>query len=161
MKRILTVVSAVLMVVSFAACGGASGGEVQKPSNVSADNPNVPENSNDSNNETKITIEETVLVDKGGVKITAKSLSTDEIFGAELKLLIENNSGKDLTIQCRNASVNGYMVEPMMSVDIVNGRKANDAITFMDSDFDACGITAIEEVELSFTSSIPSLGMAL
>jgi len=53
MKRILTVVSAVLMVVSFAACGGASGGEVQKPSNVSADNPNVPENSNDSNNETK------------------------------------------------------------------------------------------------------------
>lgn len=102
-----------------------------------------------------------MLVDKGGVKITAKSLSTDEIFGAELKLLIENNSGKDLTIQCRNASVNGYMVEPMMSVDIVNGRKANDAITFMDSDFDACGITAIEEVELSFTSSIPSLGMAL
>lgn len=156
MERILTAVIAVFMMVSLVACGGTSDGEVQKPSNVSADNTEVPENNNDSYSEamqpgeTEVTIEETVLIDESGVKITAKSLSTDEIFGAELKLLMENNSGKNLTIQCRNASVNGYMVEPMMSVDIVNGKNANDAITFMDSDFDACGITGIADMEFAF-----------
>lgn len=159
MKQILTVIIAVLMMVSLVACGGTSDGEVQKPSNVSAGNTEVPENNNDSNNETEqpvkteVTIEETVLVDEGGVKITAKSLSMDEIFGAELKLLIENNSGKDLTIQCRNASVNGYMVETMMSVDIVHGKKANDAITFMNSDFDTCGIADMEFAFHMFTTA--------
>lgn len=38
MKRILTVIIAVLMMVSLVACGGTSDGEVQKPSNVSTDN---------------------------------------------------------------------------------------------------------------------------
>lgn len=156
MKRILIVIIAVLMMVSLVACGGTSDGEIQKASNVSTGNTEVPENNNDSNSkteqpvETEVTIEETVLVDEGGVKITAKSLSMDEIFGAELKLLFENNSGKDLTIQCRNASVNGYMVETMLSVDIVNGKNANDAITFMESDFDACGITDIADMEFAF-----------
>lgn len=159
MKRILTVIIAVLMMVSLVACGGTSNGEVQEPSNVSTGNTEVPKNNNDRNHEaeqpaeTEVTIKETVLVNEGGVKITAKSLSMDEIFGAELKLLIENNSGKDLTIQCRNASVNGYMAETMMSVDIVNGKKANDAITFMDSDFVTCGIADMEFAFHMFTTA--------
>lgn len=156
MKRILTVIVAILMMISLVACGGTSDGEIQKPSDVSTGNTEVPENNNNTNSETEqpvkaeAVIEETVLIDEGGVKITAKSLSMDEIFGAELKLLIENNSGKDLTIQCRNASVNGYMVETMMSVDIADGKKANDAITFMDSDFAACGITDVADMEFAF-----------
>ena len=74
----------------------------------------------------------------------------DSLFGPEIKLYIENNSGKDLTIQCRNVSVNGYMVDTMMSVDIVNGKKANDSLTFMSSDLESCGITDIADIELSF-----------
>lgn len=65
-------------------------------------------------------------------------------------MLIENNSGKDLTFQSRNTSVNGYMIENMMSVDVVNGKKANDSITFLSSDLEACGISAIANIELSF-----------
>ena len=84
------------------------------------------------------------------MKITAKGLRMGGLFGPELKLLIENNSGKDLTVQCRNVSVNGYMVETMMSVDVVNGKKANDSITFMASDLEISGITAIADMELSF-----------
>ena len=84
------------------------------------------------------------------MKITAKSLDEDSLFGPELKLLLENNSGKDLTFQCRNASVNGYMIEPMMSVDVVDGKKANDSLIFMKSDLDACGIDMIADMEFSF-----------
>jgi len=37
-----------------------------------------------------------------------------------------------------------------MSVDIVNGKKANDSLTFMSSDLESCGITDIADIELSF-----------
>lgn len=96
------------------------------------------------------TISETILLDESGVKITAKSLDTDGFMGADLKILIENNSGKDLTFQCRNTSVNGYMIDSMMSVDVVDGKKANDSITFLNADLKTCGIDTIADMEFSF-----------
>lgn len=146
--------------MSLVACGGSSSGEITEPTNVTTgDNAENTQQEEQQNGEAEntvnpeqpaITINETVLVDEAGVKITAKSLAVDEFFGTEIKLLIENNSGKDLTFQCRNVSVNGYMVEPMMSVDVANGKKANDSITFMESDLEACGIDAIADIDLAF-----------
>lgn len=154
MKKMLSLALAFVLVLSLAACGGSAGGDVKEPSSVSTGDTEPQTNGDDNAAEPSApadaTIEETVLVDESGVKITAKSLGTESLFGAELKLLIENNSGKDLTIQCRNASVNGYMVETMMSADVVNGKKANDSITFMSSDLEACGITSIADMEFSF-----------
>ena len=37
-----------------------------------------------------------------------------------------------------------------MSVDVVNGKKANDSLAFMESDFEACGIDAIADMEIAF-----------
>ena len=157
MKKTIALLLALMMCLSLVACGSSTDSEVKEPAKVEVGGVEASENSANAENgeatqptETEVSVEETVLVDEGGVKITAKSLNVDGIFGAELKLLIENNSGKDLTIQCRNASVNGYMVETMMSVDIVNGKKANDSITFMTSDFETCGITNIADMEFSF-----------
>lgn len=98
----------------------------------------------------KAEIEETVLLEEEGIRITAKSLDTDAVFGPELKLLIENDSDQDLIVQCNSASVNGYMVGTMMSVDVANGKKANDALTFMTSDLEKCGITTIADMEIMF-----------
>jgi hypothetical protein len=100
--------------------------------------------------DTPATIQETVLVDESGVKITARNLTVDEFWGVDLNLLIENNSGKDLTVQCRGVSVNGYMVDPLMSVDIVAGKKANEAMTFLYEDLSTCGIQEIADMEFSF-----------
>lgn len=163
MKKTIAITLALILIISLAACGNSSSSEVKEPSNVSgtvtdggskqAEHDNISDDNDNKSEQTEqgeITVTETVLVDESGVKITAKSLSMDEILGPELKLLIENNSGKDLTIQCRNASVNGYMVETMMSVDIVNGKKANDELTFMESDLEACGITNIADMDFSF-----------
>ncbi len=169
MKKLLTLMLALALVLSLAACviSTDTDEEIKKPSNVevgetenngtngdnienSDTNDGNTENNNQQPSKTEVTIEQTVLLDESGIKITAKSLNMDGLFGPEIKLLIENNSGKNLTVQCRNVSVNGYMVETMMSVDIVNGKKANDNITFMSSDFDACGIIDIADIELSF-----------
>lgn len=150
MKRALSLVIAVLLILSLAACGG-SDAELQTPADVSVNDPAAtkPEETEQAAAQ-ETAIEETVLVDEAGVKITAKSFHENELFGPALKILIENNSDVDLTIQTRNASVNGYMVETMLSVDVVSGKKANDEIIFMSSDLEACGIETVADMEFAF-----------
>lgn len=106
------------------------------------------ESSNKKNSETA-TIEEQVLYDENDIKITATGLETG-MFGTDLKLLIENNSDTNYTVQSRNTSVNGFMIEPMMSVDVAAGKKANDTLSFMSSQFEECGVEKIANMELSF-----------
>lgn len=106
------------------------------------------ESSNKKDSETA-TIEEQVLYDENDIKITATGLDIG-IFGTDLNLLIENNSDTNYTVQSRNTSVNGFMIEPMMSVDVAAGKKANDQLTFVASDFEECGIETIANIELSF-----------
>lgn len=150
MKRTLSIILALMLTISLTACDSYSGGEVNEPSDITTGVDTEEVQQEEKEKEKEVSISETVLVDESGVKITAKSLDTDGFFGSEIKLLIENNSGKDLTFQCRNASVNGYMVGTMMSVGVVNGKKANDGLTFMESDFKACGIEEIADMEISF-----------
>ena len=107
--------------------------------------------SSDVNTEKEIpSIEETVLLDQDGIKITAKNLNVDGTFGPEIKLLIENNRAEAVTVQTRNSSVNGYMVETMMSTDIAPGKKANDTLDIMSSDLERAGITTIADIEFAF-----------
>ena len=96
---------------------------------------------------TAVTIDETILYDQDGYKITAKGLTTDGYSGPQVKLLIENNSSKSIIVQCRNLSVNGYMIEPVFSADVAAGKKANDSITLMKSDLEAAKITTIADIE--------------
>ena len=148
MKRGLSLVAILLLIFFVVGCGIDSEENIQKPVEVIGDISTVPYESGITETEEtitedkseEITINETILVDDAGVKITAKSLDVDGLFGPEIKLLIENNSGEDLTFQSRNASVNGYMVETMMSVDVTNGKKANDTLIFLDYDLKASGM---------------------
>ncbi len=98
----------------------------------------------------EVSIEETLLLDRDGIVITAKSIDMDGYFGPELKLLIENKRSEDITVQVRNSSVNGYMIEPMLSVDVAAGKKAIDTLDFMEEDLELAGISVIADIETSF-----------
>lgn len=162
MKKVLSLTIITALVLSITACGNPSSDTVKKPSqgslapSASEDTQPVqePENTGTEKAQThpkpEATIEETVLVDEAGIKITAKSLDNNTFMGPEVKLLIENDSGKDLTVQCRNASINGYMVDTMMSVDIVTGKKANDSLSFLSTDLETLNISTIADMEFSF-----------
>lgn len=156
MKKIRSLVMVLLMLLTLAACGGEQDAQLKKPADVSVQGsvetkPDAGKPAETTRPaEVKATVAETVLVDEAGVKITAMSFEADDIFGPALKILIENNSGVDLTVQTRNASVNGYMVETMLSADVVSGKKANDEIIFMSSDLEACGIDTVADMEFSF-----------
>ena len=150
MKKLLSLFLVLILTCSMAACVVVEDDIIPPNADTNAaqdetqSQPDTPAPAQDA------TIEETVLLDENGVKITAKSLEMDTLFGAELKLLIENNTDKNLTFQSANASVNGYMVETMMSVDVAAGKKANDSLTFMGSDLDLCDIETIADMEFSF-----------
>ncbi len=99
-----------------------------------------------------VTVAEQVLYDANNVKITATGLSEDDSWlGTSLTLLIENNSDQSLTIQARDANVNGYMVDTSMSANVAAGMKANDSLVFQTSGLEECGIEQIASMEFSFT----------
>lgn len=160
MKKITKVMAIILVLSLFAVMALGSGSstpsETKAPASVSTGGSSVEKN--DSGNtpsatepaKKDTTIEEVVLVDEKDIKITAKSFEAKGTFGSCIKLLIENNSSKAVTVQARNASVNGYMVETMLSSDVAAGKKANDELVFMRSDLEAAGITTIADMEFSF-----------
>ncbi len=151
MKKILTFFTLTTLFLSLVACGNSSDNNTQQ-------NPNTENTTNSGNSQNQqstyegmeASITETVLVDEAGVKITAKGLNADALMGPELKLFIENNSGQDLTFQCNDASINGYMVDTIMSVDVVSGKKANESLIFSSSDLELSGIETIADLEFEF-----------
>ncbi len=98
---------------------------------------------------TQATTADSVLYNLNGIKISYTGV-TDSIFGKDINLLIENTSNKDYTIQVRDFSVNGYMVNPVFSCDVTAGKKANDEITVTSSYLEENSITDIREFELKF-----------
>ena len=145
-KKLLAALLALTLALSFAACGGGGGGSSAQGSSTPVDDtkPSEPEQSQEA------TIEEQVLFDNQGLKITATKLKTDPFMGPVLYLLIENNTETDLTVQTRNVSVNGYMADPIFSSDVAAGKKVNDTVDFMSSQMELCGIDDIADIELSF-----------
>lgn len=134
--------------------GSSDSGEDKEISSVSSDSSGSGEEteSDESDGDSasaEVTIEEQVLYDANDIKITATGLE-DGLFGTELKLSIENNSSQNITVQARNANVNGYMVSTMMSVDVAAGKKANDSLTFETSGLKECGIETIATMEFLF-----------
>ncbi len=140
MKKFLSFLFAFLLIISITACSAGTEGSSLTPPNAEKPDSEAPK---------AVTIPETVLLDSDGVKVTAKGLDTDSFMGPELKLLIENNSGKNLTFQARKVSVNGYMIDPIFSVDVADGKKANDALTLTQSELELCGISTIADIEFS------------
>lgn len=161
MKRNLKVVTLglclSLLSAMAAGCGSDNIGEDKEISGVEsgstdgteASTTDAADESTEEATRAAATITEQVLYDENDIKITATGLE-DGLFGTELQLLIENNSGQGVTVQARNANVNGYMVSTMMSADVATGKKANDSLTFETSGLKECGIETIATMEFSF-----------
>ncbi len=97
------------------------------------------------------TIQQQVVFDQDGIIITATGIDFNGSFmGPGIKFLIENNSEKEITVQARNISVNGYMVDTSMSAEVSPGKKANDSLTILNSSIEECSIEDIAYIDFSF-----------
>lgn len=100
---------------------------------------------------TGASVTQQTIFEQDGIKIAVTGLELDgSFFGSELKLLIENDTDNGITVQARNVSVNGYMVDTSMSVDVASKKKSNDALTFMERSLEERGIEQIAEIDFSF-----------
>lgn len=164
MKQRIAMLLAALMLV-LTACGGGdapdpsgtpqSGGAPTPTSTPALQTAGRPAASGEPVMSTAGTIQETVLLDQDGVKITATAL-TYTSYSAELSLLLENDSGQDLsfranTMACACNSVNGYMVDDgYLNADVPSGKKAKETLSFSFSELFMLGITEIASLEVGF-----------
>ncbi len=95
-----------------------------------------------------LAIEEMVLLNQGGIRVTATGLSEDAWLGPEINLLIENDTDLSVVVQAENVAVNGAMVSSLLYCDVAAGMKANSAISFYSEDLSKAGIQTIRTVEL-------------
>ncbi|MGN0155652.1 MAG: hypothetical protein ACI39N_00255 [Lachnospiraceae bacterium] len=92
----------------------------------------------------------TELYNEGGIRIVGKAVDENSFWGTAILLYCENTSGKNVGISVDDMSINGFMMNPIFSTTVYDGKKAIDDITIFSSDLEENGITAIEEVELKF-----------
>ncbi|MGN0633337.1 MAG: zinc ribbon domain-containing protein [Oscillospiraceae bacterium] len=102
-----------------------------------------------SNMDTENSIDGSVLYDDNGVKIVAQYVDEESFWGSAVLLYIENNSDKNIIVQSGDVSVNGFMVDSLMSDTVYAGKKCLSDITLFQSSLDENGITEIESIETS------------
>ena len=95
-----------------------------------------------------ITIDEQVLVDEDGLKITALEYVTDSLWGDGIKLLIENNTTSDIGVGCDALIVNDYMITDLFSSTVAAGKKSNEVMNLLSSELKAAGINNVGKVEI-------------
>lgn len=168
MRKIISLMLVLLLVLSLAACGSTNeSGGTNTPTSTPATDSQLETDSGNDDPQIEVephefkktaTIEETVLVDESGVKITAKELTYGN-YAAELTLVIENNSDKDLSFIANSIgyscnSINGYMVpEGYLNCDVAAGKKANDTISIGYDTLMLYGIYEIADIEIGFDIS--------
>ena len=98
----------------------------------------------------KVSIDEQVLVDQDGIKITATDYTTDSIWGDGIHLIIENNTDRDYTVGCDALIVNDFMISDLFVSDVAAGKKASETMYLSSSELKAAGIDTVGKVEMYF-----------
>lgn len=160
MKKFMSFLLSALLVLSLAACesnggaqstasesssGSTASSEAESSAAATEEATATPEPSSQP------TLEETVLLDEGGIKVTATGLTDYGLGGApDLELHVENNTDGDITIQTSEyAAVNGCMVRGIASIQASAGDSADDTVMFLDDEFEKAGIETVSDIKLA------------
>lgn len=110
----------------------------------------LSDNDEDDDEDGDVTIDEQVLVDQDGVKITALQIVDDSFWGLGVKLLIENDTDQKLGIGCNAIIVNDYMIADYFYSTVSAGKKSNEVMYMSSDDLEAAGIDNIGQIEIYF-----------
>ncbi|MEA4870132.1 hypothetical protein SDC9_121955 [bioreactor metagenome] len=93
----------------------------------------------------------TPALDLNGLEIIVRGIKTeDSTWGPDIQLFLQNHTGRDITVQVGNFSINGFMVSPIFSGDIKDGKVAYYSISLSKEELDKNGIDEIRSMECSF-----------
>lgn len=156
-----SIIPVLLLSTMLTACSSSTSAEPKEVSSISVDAESESETTQDNEESTAPeetiipdneigSIEEQVLLDQDGLKVTAMEMITDSLWGEGIKLLIENNTEKNIGLGCNALIVNDYMISDLFSSTIAAGKKSNENLYFSSSVLEAAGITNIGQIEIYF-----------
>ena len=150
MRKKLKLLAVVLCLAVFGimALGSSSSDDDEKKEIVTNSDGSVVSDGVSDN--TDVTIAEQVLLDQNGIVITAQEYVNDSIWGEGIKMVLENNSDKDVTVGCSALIVNNYMITDLFVSDVAVGKKANETMWLSSSELKAAGIDSVGQVEIYF-----------
>ncbi len=149
-KRIPEILCIVLVFSLFAFMALGSGSASSDDSSEKPITNSSDESSTDKPSADSVTIDEQVLLDKDGLKITATGMTSDSVWGEGVKLLIENNTTQNLGVGCNALIVNDFMITDLFSSTVAAGKKANEVMYLSYSELQAAGISNVGKIEVYF-----------
>ena len=105
--------------------------------------PITPDNTNEANN--IVYEDDYIRVEYNGVEKTRYNDGSYDII-----VTVENLTDQSITVQAREMSINGYMVDPIYSCDIAAGKKSKEGMRISSSNAKDCPISDIENIETRF-----------
>ena len=151
MRKRMKLVAVVLCLSMFFAVAQACGSKSdKKKEDVTTENKTDVGTSQGQEGNAVVTIEEQVLFEQDGIVVTAKEYVTDRIWGDGIKLLIENNSDKSVTVGCNALIVNNYMISDLFVSGVAAGKKANEIMYLSNTELEAAGIESVGQIEAYF-----------
>ena len=147
-----------VLIVGIIACGakteedsatatGENAGSTQ--SSTAADDKTIE--NGQKNEEVEIAFEELTVIDNAECVIKITGINPENIWGYSLDVYLENKSAeKTYMYSIRGASVNGVESDPLFASEVASGKKANETISFSDSELRENGIDKFTDIELFF-----------
>ena len=159
-KKALIMCTCLVMGLTCAGCGKSDADKTEETTTAAATTA-----IDTSSNINGVTIDETVLVDENGIKMTAKSLGEykTEDYWAEYALNVEvqNTTDKTVMVGYNHSSVNSYMVQIDLSMEVAPGETKNVPAIFNEAEMENCGIETIADMEFDITVSDSATGEML
>ena len=145
-KKILTLLMIFFFCLLALGSGSSSDGETK---NITKNDVEQSEMNNSSDEVSTPTIEEQILFESDGVRVTAKEIA-DSWAGPELKLLIENDSDANVIVSLDEIAVNDYMVSAWLYEEVAVGKKSNETVTIWSSTLGNAGISNVGKIDFYF-----------
>ena len=99
----------------------------------------------------------TPVLNQDGLEVIVRGVKTgDSTWGPEIQLFLQNQTGRDIIVQLDDFSINGFMVSPIFSVNIKDGKVAYYSISLSQDELDINGIDRIDSMEGHFVVVDPN-----
>lgn len=156
MKKLVTLLLSLALVLSLAACGGEATPDASDDAPASSQNEESTENDNTEN---QIVFEEVVAIDNAECAVKITEIDPDNMWGYTLKAQLENKSTeKTYMFSVESASINGVQCDPMFASEVAAGKKANEEINFSTDTLEENGIVEYTDIRQSISPKIAETG---